>query len=378
MTRKLVIHVGAAKCASSSIQTSLEAVRQKLKNDFGYFLLTPPIAGGVEWASEQDTFLHYLDWKLSEQTARQIVISHETLGDVFNVPLVCSIADWALRNSRFDQVVISGYSRVQSSRCVSGFSQWAFREREPLTRHVEEMTRLGLPWQKFTPLERFLLDGSINLNHRSHFEYYSKLLLGLKSLGERVTVVSNHIPTEKLPFSLLRDFVTSSKLALPSLNLESMDIKDNSSFHPILVNGIASYVTSLQPHNESFFPGPHEGNNWVSHVSDRVKERQHEAEKFIQFFANDFTQRLREHIDCAWAPDNQKYCELMSVNFDYFRPSKATSQLTENEILSLANDVASRRRLEDVQEFNRLTEKISIQEFRAALLSSSPPQTGMS
>ena len=41
MSRTLVIHVGAQKCASSSLQASLRLVHQALKGRFGFCFLNP-------------------------------------------------------------------------------------------------------------------------------------------------------------------------------------------------------------------------------------------------------------------------------------------------------------------------------------------------
>lgn len=385
MKRKLVIHIGASKCGSTSIQVLLERIKRTSNSDFEYRHLSP-LKEGAAWLSADSASWQHLQTTLANQSTRQIVISHELLGEPTKESLVCRIADRALHRFSFDQVVIVGYTRRQWSRCISSFGQWWFRSRFFLKENSELLARHGLPWRKFSALERCMIMNSLQQPNRSYpktrlqsyADYYSNLFSGLQHLGDRVTVVSKHIPTRKLPYSLESDFITSSQLALTSLDLDSIATVHNASFNPILINGIASHTASLAPDDESFFPGPHDGNELLSYASDRVGSHESEIERFAHLFATDFMRLLEEHMDCSWAPDNHKYCELMSVNFDYFRPSRSASPLTAKEICSLANDVASRRRLVDMEEFNRITEKISIQEFRAALLSSSPPQTGIS
>ena len=132
MSRKLVIHIGAQKCASSSLQASLDLLAEVVKDDFGFCHLKPELlrmASQVLDRNEVSAF-YYLDEVLAFQASSQVVISHEMLG---NRPgLVSAIAGRALVKHDFDCVVISGYSRLQSSFHVSEFSQWGFRGRAKL------------------------------------------------------------------------------------------------------------------------------------------------------------------------------------------------------------------------------------------------------
>ena len=43
MSRKLVIHIGAQKCASSSLQASLDLLAEAVKDDFGFCHLKPEL-----------------------------------------------------------------------------------------------------------------------------------------------------------------------------------------------------------------------------------------------------------------------------------------------------------------------------------------------
>ena len=114
MTRRLVIHVGAQKCASSSLQASLRLVAQASKGGLGFCFLNPAQLRDADQALKmnRDTAFRYVDRVLSAQSSSQVVISHEMLGN--RPALVSGIAERALGVFSFDRVVISGYTRLQS------------------------------------------------------------------------------------------------------------------------------------------------------------------------------------------------------------------------------------------------------------------------
>ena len=83
MSRKLVIHIGAQKCASSSLQASLDLLAAAAKDDFDFCHLKPELLRMANQAlgrNEGNAF-DYLDEVLAFQTSSQVVISHEMLGD---------------------------------------------------------------------------------------------------------------------------------------------------------------------------------------------------------------------------------------------------------------------------------------------------------
>ena len=89
------------------------------------------------------------------QDAYQVVVSHEML--CYRSELECAIVGRALEKHSFDHIVISGYSRLQSSYFVSELSQWNFRARAKLYSDMEVMLANKLGWRKFTAPERSLL-----------------------------------------------------------------------------------------------------------------------------------------------------------------------------------------------------------------------------
>ena len=113
MSRKLVIRIGAQKCASSSLPASLDLLAEAAKAEFGFCHLKPELLRMASQALDknEDSAFDYLDEVLARQSSSQVVGSHEMLG---NRPgLVSAIAGRALARHDFDCVVISGYSRLR-------------------------------------------------------------------------------------------------------------------------------------------------------------------------------------------------------------------------------------------------------------------------
>ncbi len=128
-----------------------------MKGGFGFCHLKPELLRGVDQALETNDgeAFKYIDSVFSSQDAYQVVVSHEML--CYRSELECAIVGRALEKHSFDHVVISGYSRLQSSYFISEFSQWNFRTRAKLYSDMEVMLANNLGWRKFTALERSLL-----------------------------------------------------------------------------------------------------------------------------------------------------------------------------------------------------------------------------
>ena len=370
MERRLVIHVGAQKCASSSLQASLRLVAQASKGALGFCFLNPAQLRNADQALQQDrdTAFGYIDRVLSAESSSQVVVSHEMLGN--RPALVGSIAERALERHGFDHVVISGYTRLQSSYHVSAFCQWFFRDRKKLHDDVKVLADRNLSWKKFTPLERSLFALCLVGQDRNWFGNYQRFLGSIKSLGDSVTVVSSHIPTRSLPYSLPSHFLSSTGLSLELDDLSSFDVRKNLSFSQVLIHAMSSYLSALLPCQQSFFPGPHEGNRWLFRVCDRLSGADELMSEFQVLFPPRLQQFLVGHLDCRAYSSNKQYCDLMSVDFNYFKPSDQASLLTESELIGLAGDVARSRNDEDIEQFNRKIENACMLSMRAEIVSS--------
>ena len=199
----------------------------------------------------EDSALDCLDEILAFQASSQVVISHEMLGN--RPELVSAITGRALAKHDFDRVVISGYSRLQSSFHVSEFSQWGFRGRAKLYADRGVFLEHKLNWRKFTALERSLLAFSLGGADRDWFADYQALCDGVNGFGGAVSVVSCHMPTRSRPYALLKHFLSSTGLSIGVDNLDSFDVRKNVAFHPVLIHAVSARLAELQPQQHSFF-----------------------------------------------------------------------------------------------------------------------------
>ena len=102
MARRLAIHIGAQKCASSSLQTSLRLFQNACKNNnFSFVFLNPAQLRAASDALTHKTnnSFQYIDQILSELKSDFSVISHEMLGN--RPELVQAIARRALKRHGF-------------------------------------------------------------------------------------------------------------------------------------------------------------------------------------------------------------------------------------------------------------------------------------
>ena len=190
----------------------------------------------------------------------------------------------SLSQHNFDHVVISGYSRLQSSYHISAYSQWFFRDRKKLGDDLKILADYDMDWKKFTALERSLLALSLVGQDRNWFGNYQRFCGGVKSLGDSVSVVSSHIPTRSLPYSLLAHFLSSTGLFLELEDLSSFDVRKNLSFNQALIHAMSVHLSALRPPQQSFFPGPHEGNRWLFRVCNRLSAADQLMSEFNAFF----------------------------------------------------------------------------------------------
>jgi hypothetical protein len=79
----LVIHIGAQKCASSSLQASLQLVAQRAKGSLDFCYLKPELLRDTNQSLVQnhECAFDYIDAFLSSRSNPQVVVSHEMLGN---------------------------------------------------------------------------------------------------------------------------------------------------------------------------------------------------------------------------------------------------------------------------------------------------------
>ena len=368
MPRKLVIHVGAQKCASTSLQASLRCLESESDGLLSFAFPKPSMLRHLQELIEEGSTSGFdvIDNVLSGLSADQAVISHEMLG---NRPrLVCWIAERAILNHEFDQVVIAGYTRLQSNYYVSAFSQWHFRDQKRLQNDIKLFKDNGLDWQKFSAIERSLFAVALVGKDRSWNSDYKKLAAGVRYMGDKVCLVSNHIPTSSRPYSLLGNFCALTGIETEGVS-RKIDVRKNSKFHPVVIYGLSSHLSGVGM-RQTCFPGPHEGNLWLFRVCDRLAESVSLKDQIEDIYDPWFLKKLLGHLDRRTFKDNLSYCEFMSVNSEYFTPSDDAELIsTREEIIDLAHSVTGLRNSNDVRRFERTVQNLFMEAARAEIIS---------
>ena len=133
---------------------------------------------------------------------------------------------------------------------------------------------------------------------------------------------------------------------------------------------MSAHLSALRSHQQSFFPGPHEGNRWLFRVCKRLSAADQLMADFDSLFSPRLQRSLVGHLDCRASSSNQQYCDLMSVDFNYFKPSDEASLLSEQGLIGLAAETAQSRNSDDLEQFNRKVENACMQSIRAEIVSS--------
>ena len=370
MPRKLVIHVGAQKCASSSLQASLRSLEAENPECFSFAFPKPAALHELQQLIQRNdtSGFAYLDETISRLSADQAVLSHEMLG---NRPrLVSCIADRAIREHGFDEVVIAGYTRLQSNYHVSAFSQWFFRDQKMLQNDISVLKRNQLDWRLFSALERSLIALVKSKKDRSWRSNYQGFVEGVKHIEDRVRVVSNHIPTRNNPYLLIENFFELTGLKKPAkgCDLGHYDVRRNESFSPVVVFALSSYL-SLKGLRPTCFPGPHEGNRWLFRVCDRLDSDSSLSRDAELLFERSLLDQLCGHLDCRVLGDNYVYCQEMNVDQTFFQPSDTARLMSWEEIFDLVNLTAKNRELKLIKRFNCRAQDLFMNAARAEIVS---------
>ena len=367
VSRKLVIHIGAQKCASSSLQASLRLFQLSCQGSLEFFFANPgqlrlldhslSVQRAQDWS--------YLDRLLSSAISDQVVVSHEMLG---NRPvLVRAIAERAIQFHHFDQVVVIGYTRLQSSYHISAFGQWYFRDRKRLRDDQQVFVQNNLPWKKFSALERSLFSSVLIGKDRGWWGNYRKMKAELKKVDGDISIVSNHIPTRALPYLLIENFFDLVGFNSEVDDLSVYDVRKNASFDPVLVHGLSVHLSALGQ-RESCFPGPHEGNRWLFRISDRIDQDSALIDEINSVCSPEFSFQLIRQIDQRCSPANRRYCQRMNVDSAYFHADSNDSLLSHQQLLELVHTTAESRSAIDIESVNRRSESLLMRAARAEII----------
>ena len=152
-------------------------------------------------------------------------------------------------------------------------------------------------------------------------------------------------------------------------NAEQYDVRKNSTFHPVVLYGLSSHLSGLGM-RKTCFPGPHEGNLWLFRLCDRLALHASVKTQIEETYAPWFVKTLLGHLDHRTFKDNLSYCELMSVDSEYFAPADDAEHLSSpDEIVELARSVSSARTSREIKRLDRMIQDLFMDAARAEITS---------
>lgn len=318
--KRLILHVGAAKCASTSIQASLQELSQHCGDVFSYQMLDSNnlLTAQTPVEMRRDARL-YLDSLLQVSESDTVILSHEYLSRVLpTLPSLRYLIRRALYSLDFSEVAILCYTRLQSSYVISAFYQWHFRCRQCLARDIHYLNSLALDvdYRLFTPYERFLVVFAL-LDLSPNWLIKLSRLRDLIMPGDaRLRILTNHIPTKQRQYSLLQDFVRRADLEAridPEL-VGMCEQRTNERFHPSIVHPV-SFLMSEKGADNLLFPSEHQSNSFY-HVLSQCADKL--GLDLGMAFGSQFSDALLDMIDASRATDNSQYCAEFDVDASWF------------------------------------------------------------
>jgi len=364
-TKRLILHVGAAKCASTSIQASLQQLAQDCREVFSYHMLNPELLWTVQTEqSRQLDAVRYLDSLLKADGADVIILSHEYLSRVLpTLPTLRHLAQTSVESLGFSDVTIICYTRQQSSYAASAFFQWHFRCRKCLESDMRFLDGLGLDSRFFTAYERFLLTVTLKDTSPNWLLKLRRLRDEILPESDRLKVSSTHIPTRSRSYSLLQDFIARAQLdgQIDSEQLTRAENRANERFHSDIVHPIASLLSKSKD-GSSFYPSEHQGNSFYNELSEAADKR-NENELTLPY-GYKFTELLLNAIDSSRRADNLVYCQEFNVDPEWYS-SKAIDSLqvlaeplaTRETILEIAKEETLKRSLSDMRSYENESDR---------------------
>jgi hypothetical protein len=317
--KHLVLHVGAAKCASTSLQASLEQLSSIETGILQYRWVDPAFLWTRATPTHhQETATQYLDQLLDFDGPGTLILSQEFFSRVQpTLPSLRYLVDGALGSHGYSSVRIVCYTRTQSAYVKSAFGQWHFRCSQCISEDRQYLLDHGIDPELFTPYESCL----IGIALRDRAPNWHVKLRWLKELADpsdpRFSVSSCHIPTSALPYELLQDFLERAGMIglFDSVAVANASVRRNESFHALIIEAV-SFLSSRPGEIVTLMPGEHQSNAFyeaLSAVASANLPPQHHV-----FGASLVDDDICDLIDRRWRRDNHLYCQEYDVDPRYF------------------------------------------------------------
>ncbi|MEM1326640.1 MAG: hypothetical protein AAGI23_11830 [Bacteroidota bacterium] len=341
----LILHVGAGKCGSSSIQQFY--IRNQTVFQENVRLYRPPIAAVEAWAEGKSGEGGIGNWNSKKGT---LIISQEYF---FRKYMALPTVIAQLNTAAFGEKMIIGYCRRQSDYVVSAYGQWGFRHSGSLTGEEKRLKEHQLNPLFFTGSERHLINlvllGDVASERRLKYKHitWQRHFDEIKKIGEKngFELKVGLLPNKVFSHNLILDFCEKANLhILPEYEQRTTE-RYNVSYDKDIMEGMSSAVRLGYRELPVQTGGGH---------FERLSER---FEKRKPVF--DLQDALKAYIDTCYWEANQAFCEAYQLNADYFKP---TQIWTKADIIELIRAEEEKRRADPevlLEEYQHIAAKLA-------------------
>lgn len=339
--KKLILHIGAPKCGSTSIQNFFLQNAKPCIEKIRFELLNEEEVRSLNAIESDMSLLKELNRKLrnSLKSTDVLIWSHEHF---FVSPDAIKKVVLSALELKVDLSIVA-YVRRQSSFILSSYAQWAFRSAGNAEKTSNYLTEQGINPIFFNAFEKNLLVSVLRdfkgfhnkIRYSKPFYNWHNTFLTLEQIvGSSKLLKIGLLPTKEMPFDLVADFCSKVNLTLKPKYADKSSNKSNPKFHPYLVEAINSAaILQLNP------VGLHEKNDLLAKISGEIKS--------AHFEHTAFTQLLKEYVDQYFWPSNSQLCQKYELPGSYFAISSESTakgmlrQAIEEELQKRKNDPTS-------------------------------------
>ena len=270
--KKVILHVGPAKCGSSSIQFFFETNRKACKERVKFMMLGHNIIDklNTEYASEQ--VLKDIRRLINKnfKSCEVLILSHEYL---FQCPIaikqLCAISS----NLSYETLIV-GYSRRQSDFLVSSYSQWMFRSKKSVEETQDILIANKINYILFNGLEQQFIAAVINdfniakqlfkiniLNWYDSYKHIDSLVSDYN-----VKIKCNTLSRVNESTNLIEDFCVQSELTIKPNILKKTAIRKNTKLNSYFVEALNNAIIF-----DITIPNMHDDNELLIKISQLMR-----------------------------------------------------------------------------------------------------------
>lgn len=320
----LILHVGPAKCGSSSIQHFLADQKKPCIQNTYFTILNQQEIEDLNCENPSADILKTFSQKLLKNLSEfeVIILSNEYLFQChYAIKNICLLA-----KNLVPRISIIGYSRRQSDFLVSAYCQWSFRSLKRIKEVLEVIESLKIDSNLFSGLEREIIASIIT-------DFYNPTIFGFRFFdwynsyrtisqlvdNLYVMVKCGVLPEKEKSNELIHDFCQKSDLILRDSARSANRQIVNASFNQDIIEAI-NIAASLGLD----MPSHHEKNEILSFLSSKANQIEKSSSQFLFY--------LKSYIDSYFSNSNRKFCQEFNLNETYFMPNM---QLNRHEILDI-------------------------------------------